>query len=291
MFEMPKTRRRRRLGPAALAAAALLLAAGAAQAQNWRTVQSARQLQNDRPVEVLVQFAAGELSVAPGDGELLYEMELRYDEDRFRALSEYDPSTNRVRLGLDGQRQGNRSINLDKEQEARIRLTRRVPVSLDVDFGAGEADLDLGGIALRALDLSAGASEATIRFSEPNRVAARTINLEAGAAELEVIGLGNARAEHIHFQGGVGSTTLDFTGAWTADAEAEVQLGVGSVTIRLPRGLGVQIRKSSFLTSFDADDMQKRGGAWYSRDWEHAEHQLVIDVQAAIGSIDVEWVD
>jgi hypothetical protein len=53
----------------------------------------------------------------------------------------------------------------------------------------------------------------------------------------------------------------------------------------------VRIRKDSFLASFDGNGMVKRGNAWYSRGYEQAPRKLDIQIDAAIGSIAVEWID
>ncbi len=166
-----------------------------------------------------------------------------------------------------------------------------MPLDLTLQFGAGDADIDLGGMRLRKLDLATGASETKLRFSAPNPIVAEEVQLRAGASELTVSGLGNVRAEHLSFEGGVGSTTLDFSGAWNRSATATVQMGVGSVTLRLPRELGVRINRSgSFLSSFDAPGLVKREGGYFSSNWDSAAHRLTVDVNAAFGSIDIEWI-
>lgn len=271
----------------ALLGAGLALA-GAAEAQTWRTVTSARQVWDKEPLDVDVRYGAGELTLRPAEEPMLYQMEMRFDGESYAPLTEYDSEKRRLRLGVEG-KQGKRNLRLREGSHANIALTRSVPLDLDLEFGAGEADIDLGGIALRRLDLSTGASETRIRFGEPNPVRADQIRIQAGAAELEVIGLGNTRAERISFEGGVGSTLLDFSGDWDRSATASVEMGIGSVTLRLPRGLGVRVNKDSFLTSFDSQGLVKRGKSYFSTDWDTAEHQLTIDVDAAFGSIEVEW--
>jgi hypothetical protein len=266
-----------------------ILAAGAAEAQTWRTMESARQLRDREPTEVHIRYAAGELRVGAVEGAMLYEMEMRYDEENFRPLAEFDPDARHLHLGVEGARRRGR-MDLEEGSRATIRLSREVPLDLDLDFGAGEAELELGGLRLRRLDVSTGASETTIRFGQPNPIQADRVSIEAGAAELDVIGLGNARARQIDFQGGVGSTTLDFTGSWAGNANASVQIGIGEVRLRFPRGLGVELRKRSFLSSFDGEGLVKRGNSYFSPDWETAAHRLTIDVNAAFGSIEVEWV-
>lgn len=274
-------------GTITLAAVALLATAGAAEAQTWRTVQSARQLLDRSALDVHIRYGAGELHLGPSSGSMLYEMDMRYDEDNFTPLTEYDASERTLRLGVEGRQ---RRMDLDEGSRAVIGLSDQVPLDLDLEFGAGEAELDLGGMRLQNVEISTGASETTIRFGQPNPIEAERVRIEAGAAELQVIGLGNVRARNIQFQGGVGSTTLDFTGRWSRNATASVQMGIGEIRLRFPRGLGVELKKSSFLTSFDSQGLTKRGNSYYSPDWETAAHRITIDVNAAFGSITVEWV-
>ena len=280
-------------GALALAGALAASAAScrAADAQSMRSVTSARQLAGERELDVEVQFGAGRLKVEPGSASLLYRMELRYDERQFRPVTEYDREGGRLRLGMESndRRRGDRSVN--REHRAQIALNPEVPTELELEFGAGEAEVELGGLSLRDVDISTGASETRVSFSRPNRVAARAVRLQAGAAELTVTGLGNARAERIEFEGGIGETTLDFGGEWRQSASASIEMGMGSVTLRLPRGVGVRITKDSFLTSFDAPGMVRRGNAWFSRGYDDARYKLDIDIDAAIGSIEVEWID
>jgi uncharacterized protein DUF2154 len=278
----------RRAAAAALVALAALPAG--AEAQRMRGMTSARQLSGEQALDVEVQYGAGRLSVGPEASSLMYRMEMRYDEERWRPVAEYGRESGRLRLGLSGVR-GHEEIRSGAQDYARVSLTPSVPLDLDLEFGAGRAEVELGGLSLRGLELSTGASETRLSFSRPNRVAAKLVRIEAGAASIEVVKLGNARAELFEFEGGLGEATLDFTGTWTRSARATIHMGVGSVRLRLPRGLGVRVEKDSFLASFDAPGMVRRGNAWFSRDYESATHRLDIAIDAAIGSINIDWVD
>ena len=279
---------RRVAGTAALLAA---IAVPVWAQQTWRTITSARQVAGERRIDVNVEYGAGRLRVEPERGNLLYRMELRYDESTVVPVSSYDRQSGRLRLGLDTKKGRQRRDDRNGEGRANIALTPAVPMALKLAFGAGEADVKLGGLAIESLDISTGASETRVSFDRPNRAVARVVKLESGAANLVVTRLANARAQRIDFEGGVGETTLDFGGTWTSDARATVKMGIGSVTLRLPRSLGVRIEKNSFLASFDSNGMVKRGNAWFSRGYDQAPRKLNIQIDAAIGSIDVDWID
>ena len=277
-----------------LAGAAVLLgtlaACHTADAQRMRSTTSARQLQGETRANVALEYGAGRLRVSPTRGDLLYRMELRYDDAQFRPVTEYDRAAGTLKLGVEGREHRGRHHGHD-DQHATIELTPRVPLELSLAFGAGEADVELGGLALQDVHLQTGASRTNVSFSAPNRVAARRVKVEAGAAEVRVSGLGNTRAPRFEFSGGMGETTLEFGGAWTRSATAQIDMGVGSVRLRIPRTLGVRVVRDSFLSSFDAGGMVKRGNAWYSRNYEQARYKLDIAIHAAVGSVEVDWID
>ncbi|HEX6747973.1 MAG TPA: LiaF domain-containing protein [Longimicrobium sp.] len=281
----------------ALTAAAVLAGCGHEAEANqrshrMRSITSARQVQGEKALDVRVQYGFGTLEVQPAAGDLLYRMDLRYDDQQFRPVSEYDRAAGKLRLGVEGRERGGRGEHGDAEDEhASVSLAPSVPMDLSLQFGAGKTEAELGGMSLTSLSLTTGASNTVVAFSRPNRVPARQVNVQAGAAELRMTGLGNTRAERFEFQGGVGQATLDFSGAWDRNATARVQMGVGAVRLRLPRSLGVRVSKSSFLSSFDPTEMVKQGNAWYSRNWSQAPHRLEISIDAAVGSIDIDWVD
>ncbi|MDB4949295.1 MAG: hypothetical protein JWM27_1944 [Gemmatimonadetes bacterium] len=274
----------------ALAAGAALAAAEPLHSQTtWRTVSSARQRSGERSLNVKVEYGAGRLRVEPSAADLLYRFEMQYEADRVRPVTEYDRATGSLRLAMQ-EREG-RSSSRMRGGHATVNLNADVPVDLNLEFGAGEADLDLGGLSLRRLRLATGASDTRVSFAAPNRIDADLVRMQAGAAQFVATGLGNTHAARFEFEGGVGSATLDFGGAWTRDASAKLEMGVGSLALRFPRGLGVRITKDSFLASFDHADMVKRGDAWYSRNWDSAAHRLTVDIDAAFGSIGVEFTD
>lgn len=287
---MPERRVARVAAVAALAATLAACHSHSADAQRMRSTTSARQLQDERRVNVQVEYGAGRLRVAPARGDLLYRMELRYDDEQFRPVTEYDRAGGRLKLGVESREHRGRHRG-GHDQHATIELTPRVPLGLSLAFGAGEAEVELGGLALEEVELQTGASHTVVSFTEPNRVAARQVKIEAGAAEVRVSGLGNTRAPRFEFSGGMGETTLDFGGAWTRSAQAEINMGVGSVRLRLPRALGVRVTRDSFLSSFDDGGLVKRGNAWYSRNYAQARYRLDISIHAAVGSVEVDWID
>ena len=119
-------------------------------------------------------------------------MELRYDEDKFTPVREYDADAGVLRLGLRSLH-GHTSLSRghgDETPSLDIALTPEVPLTLRVEVGAAESDVELGGLQLRRLAYKTGASESHVRFSRPNPVECDALTFEVGAAEFTATGLG-----------------------------------------------------------------------------------------------------
>ncbi len=258
-----------------------------AEAQSWRSVTMSRQVSGEEEIDVRIRFGAGRLTIQPGEPGTLYRMRLRYDEEAFEPVAEYEDG--RLDLGVDGTRHKFR-WKKDDSQEMDLSLARGVPMNLDLEFGAVRAEIDLGGLQITGLELQTGASESRIDVSAPNPIRMSEASMEVGAADFHARNLGNLNTETLEVDAGVGNVVLDFRGEWQGNADVSVDMGLGALELRFPEGLGVRLIKDTFLTSLDSEGLVKRGDSFYSLDWESAQYRVTVEVDAAFGSIDVVWV-
>jgi hypothetical protein len=276
-----------------LALAALTLAAGATSvsAQSMRTFTTFRQLHGETRLDADLDYRAGGLRIAPGRTGELYRMNASYDEDRYFPTSSYDAARGAVSLGLRPAGEGGLRVISRRQlrQDANVAFSPTVDLDLDLTLGAVQADIELGGLSLSELTMQAGASQAVIRFSSPNRSRCRAAEITAGAAELTVLGLGNSRCDRFELEGGMGKVTLDFGGAWTSSTQAEIKMAVGELTLRLPRNAGVRLTLDRFLASFDPAGLVRAGNGFQSPGYQRAERRLDIQVTTAVGGVKVEW--
>jgi hypothetical protein len=233
-----------------------------------------------------VRYAAGKLALRAADSAVLYRMQLAYLPDAVRPLYSFTPATRTLRVGVE--KRGVRVPNGEHAGDLHLDLARAVPLDLDMELGAVEADLDLSGLRVGELRVASGASDARLRFATPNAEHMRSLDLEVGAANLRASGLANANASEIRVQAGVGGVELDFDGAWTQSVELDVRVALGGVTIRVPREVGVRVEAQRFLASFDSQGLTKRGNAYYSDNWDSATHRLSVRAQTTFGSLRVE---
>ena len=275
-----------------LTAVALCLGAAGAGAQVIRPFSTYRQWHGETRIDARVEYAAGALRLAAGRPNELYRMDVLYDGERYVPVSDFDAARGGVTLGLRASGQGGLRVVARSQlrQTASVTFSPQYDLALAVSLGAVDGDLELGGLRLIDLDLQAGASRATVRFSQPNAARCRSATLSAGAAELSVLGLGNSRCDRIAFEGGMGRVTLDFGGAWTSNARVSVRMALGETTLRLPRQVGVRITLDKFLTSFEPEGLVRRGTSYLSPGYDQAARHLDIDVTTAVGGVTVEWM-
>ena len=84
--------------------------------------------------------------------------------------------------------------------------------------------------------------------------------------------------------------TLWLNGRWQQDAHLSIDMGLGVLELMIPEGLGIRLRKDSFLTSLDSQGLVRRGDVYESLDYDDADRKVTIDLDAAFGSVKVVWV-
>ncbi len=275
-----------------LATALAAVSAGPLAGQSFRTLSNSRQVSKETSLFVNVEFAAGRFRLGRDASGALYHSKLAYNEDRFRPVLDYADGDLHVGIRTNS---GKSNLNLDNheydKQYMELNISPKVPAKLDLTFAAGEADLDLGGLNLSSALIKTGASKSNVDFSVPTTGTCDHLEFQVGAAEFRVERIANSRCRDLDFSGGAGDLTLDFTGDWgsVTAVNADIAIGVGSLKLNLPRDVGVEIQMNKFLASFDRTGLVKRGGSYYSANWENAAVRMHMDITAALGSVDIAW--
>ena len=259
-------------------------------AQSWKTVTSSRLVTTEDRLDVSVSYGAGVLELRRGDEGSLYRALFRFDEESGRPVTAYRNGRLEVEMSHHEYRRNFR--NRSDAPTLDLQLGPDVPADIELDFGAGRADLDLTGIPVSRLELNTGASETVLRIRELNPEPMEEAVIAVGAADLRVSGLGNFNTADVEVNAGLGSVVLELDGAWAQSAGMSVEMGLGALEIRVPESLGVRIRRESrFLSSFDAERLVRTGNVYQSLNWEAADRRVEIDISAALGSIDIVWID
>ena len=270
-----------------LGGAVLLSAlAGPARAQDWRTLESSRQLKGDESVGVHVQYVAGIADVAPMGGAWLYRMRLRYDADRTAPIASYDATLHELRLGTRSSGAGAWKGSSDGN-ELHAELSDRVPMQLTLELGATRADIELGGLRLRALELRAGAAQANVDVRSPNPESLRDASFDVGAAHVTVDHGGNLRASKVTINVGAGALDYDLDGEWSGDVHLDASVAMGGLTLRVPPDAGIRVSAKTFLVDFSRAGLVQRGDDWESPGYDSATRHVHVQARAAFGSFEI----
>lgn len=275
----------------ALVTAAIMVAP--ALADRFETETRAIDAEGAKTISVSCKFGVGGLRIVPEDVAEAAKLTVTYDPGRFDYDVDYSTRGDRGRLDLESNVRKHRDWDEDSKNDWDLTLSTRYPTELDLEVGAAEADIDLGGMRLTDLSLDMGAAKGTIDFSKPNPERIHEMSMEIGASSLDVLNLGNANFDYLKFSSGAAATTLDFRGDFHGDAEVSLDIGVGSADIILPKGLAVRVTgDDGFFSSIDfhgGDVERVRRGARETADYAEAADRLTIDLDVSMGSVDIYW--
>jgi hypothetical protein len=280
----------RYFGTAAILVAVLLVAAGMVVADRVEQVSEVVSAEGADRLEVELDFGAGELLIMPEDIEEAAKLDIYYTPRWVRYDIDYQKRGETGHLFLETSHRG-KSVHSDSENEWRLVLSNRYRTRLEMDIGACETEIDLGGIPLTELQIDMGASSGVIDFSRPNPERLRELDIEAGASSLEITNLANANAEEMSFSIGAASCELDLRGDLRGVSDIDLEVGVGSVDIIVQRGLAVRVESDDgWFSSVDFHGMdlyETRDGVWETDNFDDARDRLTIRADVAMGSIDI----
>lgn len=175
-----------------------------------------------------------------------------------------------------------------------LQFSDAIPISFDVELGVGKGDINLSGLKVKDLNLSTGASDVCLAFDQPNASTIENLNIEAGVSKFVGRNLGNANFRHFRFQGGVGTFKLDFTGEPAHEVDADVQVGMGLLTMVIPSSIGVRVLydKNWISRVSCPDDFSADGDTEYvSSNFDSARGKMIIKVESGVGSVKIVRAD
>ena len=160
-----------------------------------------------------------------------------------------------------------------------------------MNAGVGDARLSLTGMKISRIEFESGVGGAKISAYEPNTIPCEYVRLKNGVGGFDATGLGNLNFKEFEFEGGVGGANLDFSGDWKQNADIRIQVGVGGVTVRMPREIGVRVEaEKHFLSGLHLDGFDQKDSYYYSRNYNSATIKVSVRVETGIGGMKISWL-
>lgn len=158
-----------------------------------------------------------------------------------------------------------------------------VPVNLALNAGTYEADLALGGVPLRGLEIHDGAADTTVTFDTLNPEHMDKLVYETGASSVTLTGLANANFDEMSFNGGAGDYELDFSGDLQGDSSVKVVAGLSSLRLSVPAGSNARIVVDGGLNDVNTQGSWTANGDTYETTGSGP--LLTIEVEMGAGSL------
>jgi hypothetical protein len=184
-------------------------------------------------VQVNLRMGAGELRVTDGSQKLM-RADFTYSMPSWKPTVRYDSAGGRGILTVE-QPGGQHSGLGNTKYQWDLQLNNKVPMDLKVNFGAGDARLDVGSLALRSVEVDMG----------------------VGELRMDLHGVPKHDYQ-VHVRGGVGEATIRLPsdiGIW-----AEAHGGIGAISVRGLRKEGNHWESESYARSKVTIKVDVQGG-------------------------------
>jgi len=211
------------------------------------------------PLRVRLELQDGTFTIRPGQPGTELQVQGRYAPGLFELTESHSSDANgreaRVRFrskvpawarmfaGI-----GNGTEN---DPELTVTIPRGTPIDLTLQVSMGRSQIDLGGLTLGDVNVTAAMGEHHLDFREPVVENVRELRFSNSMGNLSLEHVGNARPETISASGSMGNLTADLAGAWSPGSEANLRFdqSMGDVTVHVPSNVRV-----------DADVRNQQGG-------------------------------
>lgn len=174
----------------------------------------------------------------------------------------------------------------------KVYLTETTPYSLSLDYGLGNANIDLSGLTIKKLKINTGSADVNISYGTgvQNKVDMDTFLIKVDMGSLHAKQLNLARSKVVVADVGFGNMLLDFSNKPLVNNHIIGSVGAGNLIIQLPDPevpVVVTINDSwlcslSLSTSLKKIGQNKFANAAYTADSKNA---MVFDLDVSMGKI------
>jgi N-terminal domain of toast_rack, DUF2154 len=198
-------------------------------------------LENADSAELDLRIGAGELKIQPGATDALMSGYFKYNVKRWEPEITYRKSGSKGYLRIEQHKSS--GITLGNTRNLwDLQVNNKIPLDLQLNLGAGEANLDLNGLQVKSLEIHMGVGSLSLDLS-----ADRTANLEGsihGGVGSGTILLPKTTGVRVRVDGGIGSVntsgfsksgdtyTNEAYGKTPASIELNIKAGIGSIELR-----------------------------------------------------------
>jgi hypothetical protein len=255
-------------------------------------------------VELHLSAKTGNCFIRPSQNAALLNIYSNQDLEEYNHSfsNEVSGKTCMVKLSLEEEGQKGVSQNISykvfgSEEDAhdkfwKVYLTDNLPYSLDLDYGLGNANIDLSGLSIQKLKINTGSADVNVSYNSgiENQVEMDTfyVNVDMGSLNMNQFNLSRARV--VIAEVGFGNMMMDFRDKPTVSNHIKGSVGAGNLVINLPdesTPVFVKINDSWLCSVTPSKSLHKISSdsfanAAYGHDHKNA---LTFDLEVSMGKI------
>jgi len=179
-----------------------------------------------------------------------------------------------------------------KDKFWKVYLTDNVPYSLDLDYGLGNANIDLSGLSIEKLKVNTGSADVNISYSSgrENQVEMDTFFVNVDMGNLNVSQFNLSRARVVVAEVGFGNMAMDFSDTPAVSNHIKGSLGAGNMVITLPGDdtpVMIKINDSWLCGVTPTKSLKKIGSNTFANEaWSRDQkNSLTFDLEVSMGKI------
>jgi hypothetical protein len=108
------------------------------------------------------------------------------------------------------------------------------------------------------------------------------VRFGAGEGHLNI---GALALRTVNVEMGVGHLEMDLRGSPKRNYDVRVRGGVGELTVRLPRDVGVAAKAAGGIGAIDTSGLWREAGRWVNAAYENTKAAIHLDIRGGIGAI------
>lgn len=185
-----------------------------------------------------------------------------------------------------------REDNGNTEKLWKLYLADSKPYSLDLDYGLGNANVDLSGLSISRLKINTGSANVNVSYDGhiENKVVMDTFYVKVDLGNLHVNQINLSRSKNVVAEVSFGNMLLDFSDTPTVLPAVRGSVGAGNMVILLPdETVPVKVTiNDSWLCSMKLSRSLKKTGEYTYTNAAYAKNPknaLTFDLDVSMGKI------
>ena len=131
----------------------------------------------------------------------------------------------------------------DEQNQWHVYLSKKKPVNLNLNYGMGNAYVDLSGLSVEKLNITTGSADVNVGFisGQYNQQKMDTFCIKVDLGELEARQIALSNAKTIIADVGFGSLYLDFTNRSQVKSNVNATVGAGNLVVNAKQSMNPMI--------------------------------------------------